>query len=146
MALQKRGKYWYGDSQADLREELKRYGKLNGYVPTQFADAICECGNKGFQLCTDDNEGAAVRICNICGAEHPIGDSDEFLEDAELESHACVCGSETFEITVGVSLYEDSEDVRWLYLGCHCPACGLVGNFADWKNEFLDYRELLKRV
>ena len=34
MALRKRGKYWYGDSQADIRDELTRVGKLNEYVPT----------------------------------------------------------------------------------------------------------------
>ena len=47
-------------------------------------------------------------------AEHPIGDSSEYLKDAELEECACPCGSEEFEITVGVSLYEDSNDVRWM--------------------------------
>jgi hypothetical protein len=39
---------------------------------------------------------------------------------AELEKCACPCGGEEFEITIGVSLFEDSEDVRWLYLGCRC--------------------------
>ena len=39
MALHKRGEYWYGQSQADIRTEMERYGKQNAYVPTQFADA-----------------------------------------------------------------------------------------------------------
>ncbi len=94
----------------------------------------------------DENEGAAVRVCAKCKAEHPIGDSDEYLEDAELEECACPCGNEEFEVTVGVSLYEDSEDVRWLYLGCRCPKCGLAACYGDWKNEYIGYRELLKRV
>ena len=34
MALKKRGKYWYGDSQADIRGELIRYGKLDDEAPT----------------------------------------------------------------------------------------------------------------
>jgi len=34
MALKKRGKWWYGDSQADIRDELVRLGKLNECVPT----------------------------------------------------------------------------------------------------------------
>ncbi len=65
----------------------------------------------------DDNEGAAIRICSACNTEHAIGDSEDFLEDASLEECACPCGSESFEITIGVSLYDDNEDVKWLYLG-----------------------------
>lgn len=146
MAIRKRGKWWYGDSQADIRTELTRQGKLNEYVPTQFADAKCVCGSNIFRLKIDDTEGAAVRICTSCGGEHPIGDSDEFLDGASLQEAACVCGKENFEITVGVSLYDESDDVRWLYIGCRCPGCGLTGCYGDWKNEFLDYRKLLSQV
>jgi len=85
MALKKRGKWWYGESQSDIRDELIRYGKLNEYVPVHFADAKCACGSNTFRLCIDDNEGAAVRICPSCATEHPIGDSDEYLDEAELD-------------------------------------------------------------
>ncbi len=118
MALKKRGKYCYGDSQADIRNELLLYSKANAYIAEHFADAVCKCGGKLFRLELDDNVGAAIRICVGCKADHPIGDSDEFLEEAELGECACPCGNEEFEITVGVSLYEGSEDVKWLYLGC----------------------------
>ena len=60
--------------------------------------------------------------------------------------YECFCRDNVFEITVGVSLYDDSEDVRWLYVGCRCPKCGLTGVYGDWKNEFNGYRELLARV
>ena len=146
MALQKRGQYWYGDTQADIRAELTRYGKRNGCIPSQFADAVCTCASNTFRLRLDDNEGAAVRVCSKCALVHPIGDSDEYLAEADLEDRECVCGEDLFEITVGVALYDGSEDVKWLYLGCRCPACGLVGCYGDWKNEFLDYRKLLARV
>ncbi|WP_425615747.1 hypothetical protein NA78x_005678 [Anatilimnocola sp. NA78] len=146
MALNKRGKWWYGESQADIRTELTRQGQLNEYVPQHFANAKCQCGNPTFQLELDDNEGAAVRICAKCKVRHAMGDSEDYLEDAELEEAACVCGADVFEITVGVSLYDDSEDVRWLYLGCRCTAWGLTGCYGDWKNEFEDYRQLLARV
>jgi hypothetical protein len=146
MALKKRGKYRYGDSQADIREELLRYSKSNGYLAHHFADAICKCGGKLFRLSLDDTEGAAVRMCNSCATEHPIGDSAEYLEEAELQECACPCGGEDFEVAVGLSLYEDSEDVRWLYLGCRCPRCGLTAVYGDWKNECNGYQELLARV
>ena len=146
MTLQKRGKYRYGDSQVDIREEITRYSKANAYIAHHFADAVCRCGGKTFRLLLDDEEGAAVRICATCADEHPIGDSGEFLADATLEECACPCGSERFEITVGVSLYEGSENVRWLYLGCRCPDCGLTAVYGDWKNEFENYQRLLAQV
>jgi hypothetical protein len=146
MTLKKKGKYRYGDSQADIREELLRYSKSNAYLAHHFADAVCLCGGRLFRLALDDTEGAAIRKCVNCAAEHPIGDSGEYLKEAELEECACPCGGEQFQITVGVSLYEGSEDVRWLYLGCRCPTCGLTAVYGDWKNEFIDYRKLLARV
>lgn len=146
MALKKRGKWWYGETQADIRDELVRLGNLNEYVPTQFADARCTCGSIVFGLNIDDEQGAAVRVCVSCFIEHPMGDSDEFLDEAELQHAECVCGADKFELTVGVSLYEDSDDVRWLYVGCRCPACSLTGCYGDWKNEYLNYRELLAKV
>jgi hypothetical protein len=146
MALRKRGKYRYGENQADIRDEILRYSRGIKYLAHHYADAVCACGGRVFRLSLDDTEGAAVRSCVACAKEHPIGDSDEFLEEAELNDCACPCGNEEFEITVGVSLYEHSEDVRWLYVGCRCPGCGLTAVYGDWKNEFIGYRELLARV
>jgi hypothetical protein len=143
MALRKRGKWRYGDSQADIRAEIVRHSKV-GY----FADAVCaQCGGQVFALYLDETEGVASRACVACDAEvHPIGDSAEFMDEAEEEECACPCGAEAFEITVGVALYKGSEDVKWLYLGCRCPKCGLAAVYGDWKNEFNGYRELPARV
>lgn len=147
MALQKRGKWRYGESQTDIRTEIIRYSETVGYRAEYFADAICECGGKEFVLLLDDNAGVASRVCAKCDADdHPIGDSADFMDEAEEEECACPCGEEVFEITVGVALYEDSEDVRWLYIGCRCPACGLIAVYGDWKNEFNGYRKLLAKV
>lgn len=145
MALITRDKHFYGDSQADIREYLSKYSSSE-YAVHHFADAFCKCGNRTFGLRIDDIEGAAVRICKACGNDHPIGDSEEFLAKAELEECECPCGQSILEITVGVSLYDGSEDVRWLYIGCRCPNCGLTGCYGDWKNEYPGYRELLARV
>lgn len=146
MALQKKGKYLYGDSQLDIQGELLRYSRANGYPAVHYADAVCVCGGKVFKLLLDDNEGAGVRACAGCGAEHPIGDSEEYLEDAELEECECPCGSGEFEITAGVALYAESEDVKWLYIGCRCVKCGLTACYGDWKNEYSGFREFLIRV
>ena len=146
MTLKKKGKYSYGDSQSDIRDELLRYSKENAYIAEHFADADCKCGGKVFRIRLDEAAGVAIRVCVACGVEHPIGDSDEFLEEAELQECACPCGREEFEITVGVSLYQDSEEVKWLYLGCRCPNCGLTAVYGDWKNEYIGYKGLLSRV
>lgn len=146
MTLHKRGRHYYGDSQADIRDEVLRYSQLNAYVAHHFADAFCTCGSNTFRLALDDDEGAAIRVCSQCKDEHPIGDSEDYIEDASLEECSCPCGSDHSEITVGVSLYDDSEDVKWLYLGCRCPKCGLTAVYGDWKNEFIGYKDLLARV
>jgi len=78
--------------------------------------------------------------------QHPIGDSEDYLEEAELEECECPCRFDKFEVTVGVALYGGTEDVKWLYLGCRCVRCGLTACYGDWKNEYEDFRELLKRV
>lgn len=146
MALRRDKGRSFGDSQLDIRDELLRYSKLNGYVAGQFADAVCSCGATQFQLLIDEQEGVAARVCSVCGGEHLMGDSADFVDEAELESCECTCGGDLFEITIGVSLYASSEDVRWLYVGCRCPNCSLAGCYGDWKSEFVGYRALLANV
>lgn len=146
MALRKKGKYRYSDAQSDLRDELLNYSKANADPIEHFADAICVCGNATFVLLLDNEEGAAKRVCLACQDEHFIGDSEDYLEEAELEGCECPCGADEFQITAGVALYQNSDDVRWFYLGCRCLACELVACYGDWKNECEDYRAFLARV
>lgn len=190
MALVARGKRWYADTQADLRQEIARYSKANTYVATHFADAVCrapapapatakktatkpkkapaakaapakkkkapltpptplapgECGSRLFQLKLDEDSGVAVRICAACNTEHAMGDSAAYLDEAEPLERECACENSALEVTVGVSLYADSEDVRWLYVGARCPKCKLTGVYGDWKNEFNGYQKLLANV
>ena len=47
-----------------------------------------------FRLRLDDAEAAAVRACVSCGSEHPVGDSVEYLADADLQECECPCGGE----------------------------------------------------
>ena len=142
MSLRNEGEFSYGDNQLDIREALKDYS-ANSYPAKYFADALCKCGSKEFKLLIDDNEGVAVRICKNCQIEHPIGDSAEYLSEAEFDECECICGSSFFEITVGVALYDASEAVKWLYIGCRCLNCNLTAGYADWKNQFNDYKKLL---
>jgi hypothetical protein len=147
MASLRRCKHWYDDAEADSRVELLLYSQLNGHAAQHFADLACTCGKRAFHLYLDDTVRAAVRVCTSCGSEHPIGDSSEYLADAELLECMCPCGGDAFEITAGVSFYrEDKLNVVWLYLGCRCPDCGLTACCGDWVTEFETYQELLARV
>lgn len=122
MALVTKGKFSYGDAQSDIRDELLDYSTRNTYIAEHFADAVCQCGGRIFNVLLDDDEGAVVRTCTTCKDEHPIDDITDYLEDAELQECGCPCGESTFEVTVGVALYPESEDVKWLYLGLRCVA------------------------
>ena len=129
-----------------LRDAIVGYSRNNTYLATKFASARCKCGGRTFRVAIDDTEGAAVRTCARCKREHAMGDSADYLEGADLEECACPCGNETFAIMIGVSLYEGSKDVRWLYVGLRCSKCKLAAVYGDWKNELDDYRKLLAKV
>jgi hypothetical protein len=135
MALKKKGKFWYGTTPEDTQAEVRRYSTLNGYEAVKFSASTCTCGNKTFRLETDEDEGVARRTCASCGSSHLIGDSADYVADAELEDHECVCDGTEFELMSGVALYADSNDVRWYYIGCQCAQCHLTGVLADWKCE-----------
>ena len=146
MTLRQQGRHFYGDSQADIRERLLVYSEKNGYPSEHFADAVCECGSRLSRLLIDDTEGASVRICSTCSLRRPMGNSEEYLEEANLEECECPCGAGSFEITAGVALYKNTRAVRWIYVGARCPKCGLTACYGDWKNEFDDYEQLLQRI
>ena len=146
MALEKRGRYYCGDTSEDLQQEMTRFSRLNEYVCDHFVNVVCTCGSSLFRLYIDEDAGAAVRVCSNCKLERSIGDSDDYLDEAELKKCICLCDHEYFEISVGVSLYSNSDDVKWIYIGCRCPKCRILGVYGNWKCEYIGYRELLSRV
>lgn len=146
MTLQKKGKYWYGTTPEDIEADLIDYSKGNRQLAVKFAQSTCTCGASVFKLESDEDEGAARRICVRCGVEHFMGDSAEYAAEAELSRHPCICDEEDFELVSGVALYADSNDVRWYYIGCRCVHCNLVGVFADWKCEAGDADAFLAKV
>lgn len=148
VAITKRDEYWYGENHADIRTELTRYSELHHYPIDHFTNVRCECGADIFLFATDEQAGVAERFCPNCEHEHLMGDSSEYVEEAELSQHTCLCDGGQFQLVAGVHCYRESDDspsndVRWLYLGARCIACGLVGCFADWKNEYIGFENLL---
>ena len=150
MSITKKDEFFYGTEQGDIREVLADYAKENDYEIHQFKEVVCTCGNNTFTLDIDDNEGVAGRICTACEDEHLMLDGEDYVDDAELYQATCNCEAEALEITIGVSLYKNKKDltknVRWLYIGCRCPECHLMGCYADWKNEHEDYQQLLENA
>lgn len=143
MTVLKKGRYWFGTEDADVQVELVRFSRLNQYEAVKFSVASCTCGGSTFKLESDEDAGAAKRICAGCGTTKLMGDSVDYAADAQFDNHLCVCGAETFAIISGVALYANSNDVRWYYIGCRCSACSLIGVFADWKCEGGDADALL---
>lgn len=129
----------------DVREYLMTHS-AGGYTPTHFAAAVCGCGAQVFRVDLDDAAGVAVRTCVVCGGRHPMGDSEEYLPEAELEECECPCGGQTFKLLVGVAVYAESAAVRWVSVGLRCSACSVIGCYGDWKNEYEGFQEYLKRV
>jgi hypothetical protein len=136
----------FGDSQADIREEILIISELTGPTAGHYADARCRCGAGLFKLWLDDEAKTALRTCRDCGLEHPIGNSAQPLEKADINECECDCGSQVFEITVGVALVEGTEDVTWVYVGCRCPKCESIGCYGDWEVDFKDFRKFLSMV
>jgi len=146
VALTKRGEFWFGKEAKDIHEFLKMYSE-NGYKVEEFRLASCKCSGQVFLLYADDTEGAAKRVCVACDHAHFVGDSEEYWDEADPDMFACPeCEGEHSNIGVGFAFYQSSEDIRWLYVGCRCVDCGLVGVFADWKIDYSPSKQLLEQV
>ncbi len=108
MTIDKSAKWWVGTSSDDTKEYLEAYSADN-YKASEFRPAKCSCGNYGFGLFADDDEGCAKRICVSCGREQFICDREEYWTAASPAEWKCECGSTKANIGVGFSLYEDCE-------------------------------------
>jgi hypothetical protein len=124
MSIDTSGKWWVGSKPNDIGEFLQAYRSEDGYR----TEAFRMCSSIEFVLEADDNEGTARRTCSKCKAEHFICDSEEHWEDAEPEKWRCVeCNSKVTNIGVGFVLYPEDQEVKWLYVGCRCVKCGVLG-------------------
>ena len=144
MTLREKNDSWYGDNAEDIQDFILLFSTANGYPADHFAASVCKtCSHSAFKILLDDEEGCAKRVCASCNSEHFIGDSAEFAEEATLEECECPCGKDLFQAGIGVHLYRESQDVKWLYLGLRCTACSMTAVYGHWKNEYEGYKELL---
>jgi hypothetical protein len=146
MAIDKSGQWWVGSDADDLKEYLEAYSS-NSYPIDHFRLGCCKCGCFDFKLHASDRDGVALRTCVKCGQAHLICDSQEFWEEAHPEQWCCTeCESEICNVGVGFSLYEDHQDIRWLYVGVRCAQCGVLGCFAGWKVGYGPSLQLMDQV
>ncbi len=147
MSVDTSGKWWVDSDPSDIAEFLEAYSSDSGYKTEVFRLSRCKCGSVQFLLEADDNEGTARRSCVKCKAEHFICDSGEYWEDSEPEKWRCVeCKSIHTNVGVGFSLYPEDKEVKWLYVGCRCAKCGVLGCFAGWKVAYVPSRHLFEQV
>jgi len=133
MAIDKSGKWWIGTEPQDIAEYIEAYSEET-YQVHKFRLARCKCSSVDFHLDASDTDGVARRTCVHCNKVHFICDSKEFWEEAEPERWKCTeCESEITNVGVGFSLYEDRQDIKWIYIGVRCSSCGVLGCFAGWK-------------
>ena len=146
MSIDASGKWWVGTSPEDIKGFVEAYGTQCSYAVHEFRLAKCASGSVDFRLDADDTEGVAKRTCAKCSRKHFLCDSEEFAEEAEFEHWSCECGSEVTNIGVGFSLRKKGGEIRWLYVGCRCAKCGILGCFAGWKIDYSPSRQLFDRV
>jgi hypothetical protein len=89
VALVKKGKYLYGTTIGDVEAEIVRYSLTNVYPAVRFRQSRCNCGSVAFKLESDEDVGAARRICGVCDDIHLMGDSSEYSDDASFDNHVC---------------------------------------------------------
>jgi len=118
-----------------LADSIRDYASGN-YAVAEVRHSTCTCGADRFEVQADDTEGCALRRCVACEQEHLICDSEEYWDESNAEQCFCTCEKGIFQVAVGFALVEDKTNVRWLYVGMRCVACGLAGVYADWKIDY----------
>ena len=153
MALQRRDDCWYGDSAADIRALLDRHAETGDPIKVA-RDVVCECGGTVFSIQIDDEFQEAAWFCRACGAQylfHTKRIAGPYEGDPEADTECCNCpctqrGGSYFELALGVSLYDGSDDVDWVFIACRCVACGRTGYLASWHRIEYPYAELFAHM
>lgn len=145
MTIDRSRQWWTGTEAADLAEYLAAYSAA-GYPTQRVIPITCgTCGADTFTVRVDDEEGCAERTCSSCRDTTLVFDSEDTLDEAELDHATCPCGGETFNAAAGFALHDDG-DIRWVYLGLRCVRDGVLGCYTDWKIDYSPTAHLFERT
>ena len=136
MPIDTSGKWWKGSTPEDVGEYLQALS-AESYAISDFRVARCPCGGDSFRFEVERDEGIAKRTCVACETEHFLCDSAENFEPGmRLKKFKCVCKAVEANLGAGFSPYEGSSEIRWLWVGHRCVACGVLGSMVDWRIGF----------
>ena len=136
MTIDKSGKWWKGSSPEDLNDYLKEFSG-DSYPIDRFALLHCQCDSTMFAIEIDEDEECGKGICSTCGESNFIADSQENWGTVAPRKYECIeCHSKEANIGLGFALTEDHEAVKWIFLGCRCAKCGVLGCMIDWKISY----------
>ncbi len=156
MAIDASGKWWTGSEPVDVIAYLDAYSSQSYEIGPKGL-AVCRCGSQVFQLFADSEEGAAKRVCAQCNETTFIADSEENWPNASPARWTCVeCRSDLCNVGVGFAtrgarfwlpaLFGAKPHVRWVYVGCRCTKCHVLGCVAEWKIDYEPSAHLAKNI
>lgn len=125
MTIDRTGKYWKASRFVDLWEYLDLAADYRRLF--QFT---CNCGSLLFRLNADSVQACVEATCACCGIVKRLRDSEEQWQSAQPKKVKCPCGSDVFEVGVGIHVAEGGGD-GWTILGERCSACGTLGYAAN---------------
>ena len=133
MVIDATGKWWKGSEPKDLKEYLEALS-ADQYPIDIFTLRKCECGSDAFQIEVDDDEGCAKTTCSKCRQPSFLADSEEYWSSDSPRTYKCIeCSLDRANVGLGFALTTDRNCIQWVYIGCRCSACGVLGCMIDWK-------------
>ena len=136
--------FWTGDSPDDIDEWLAEYTEKSDLKIKQVR--CHHCGSEEFKVRVDQDEGAIQVTCASCGKKKILLDGEEYWEDCSPRAKKCpVCKKGLFNIRVGFD-YRENGDVKWVYIGNRCTACGTLGSFVDWPVDYGPTNEMENNI
>jgi len=152
MAIDKSKKYWHGDNAKDVVDYLDIYSENE--IDKTVIVKCKQCNSEIFSFRIDVEEGAIEVACVECSHTVLLLDSEDYWEVCEPKNAKCPgCNKNHFNIAVGFIhrkkagfFNRKNNDVKWIYIGNRCIACGLLGSYGDWSIKYGPTDKMEKNV
>ncbi len=136
----------YGSGSPDIAAYLQDYSADCYPVDVTKAVACLKCGSEVFTVMLDPNGGVIQVKCESCGHARFLLDSEEYWQESEPHEVSCPkCNGNQFNLSIGL-MHRDDGSIKWVYAGCRCVKCSLLGCLADWKMNYGPADEAEKNI